>query len=519
MSRICLFSKICPKSALAPTRPPRALHYFSLLPANVHDVASKPHIVHWKTTPGRGIVELKPPLQLLTSQADIFDHDKHHLIATFVDENTSAKTAQSILARNWNKDCTDDVHVVVYEGRKYGRAQQFVSSVKRRLREQFFFDMEREGSLRNINDLSVAEQWKYYRKQKEMEADQLNRILIKVQPDHLLSTNFIGDIGEKKSRKDRTRSSTESTTLDKHKHNKINTYIQTILRSINGNQANAYLVSLREIASRIGADQWYQKGVLVHLLDGCGNGKIHPHYNVYPPTRQEYLDLLCIPDDINPLVQNNDSSVVMDVGCGTGILTAILLHRHHNTKAILTDISPLAVDCARDNLMRLGLMDRVRGIHVTDQLFADAEADLIVCNPPWIPGKNPGESTGNVNWLEKAIYDDANSTMLFNFLRGVSYHMRVNNSAKTGNNHSEAWLIISDLAERLQLRSRDELLQAIDDGGLEVVEVKEAVPTVALRKRVDHILKRRKQEVIFPKIDSARQAEMTYLFRLRRQNR
>mmetsp|Transcript_22933 Transcript_22933/g.45837 ORF Transcript_22933/g.45837 Transcript_22933/m.45837 type:complete len:518 (-) Transcript_22933:149-1702(-) len=516
MSLLCLFSKICSKPTLASTRPSKTSHNFSSLPANVDNIAPKLHIVHWKTTPDRGIVGLKPPLPLLTSQANNLHHNKHHIVATFVDENTPAKNVQSILARNGNEDDVGDVHVVVYEGRKFGRAQQFVSSVRRRLREQFFLEMAKEEMIRNMDDLSVGEQWKYYRKQKEIEADQLNRILIQVQSNHQLSNNFLGETDAKKSKQNRTRWSTKSNTSKGRKSNKIDTYIQTILQRVNGNQIGSYLVPIREISSRIGADQWYEKGVPVHLLDGCGDGKIHPHYNVYPPTRQEYLNLLCVPDDTNPLVQNNNSTVVMDVGCGTGILSAILLHRHKNASAILTDISPLAVDCASDNLTRLGLMDRVRGIHLTDQLLADAEADLIVCNPPWIPGKVANQSVECGNWLEKAIYDDVNSTMLFGFLRGVSRHMRINHSAKTGDRQSESWLIISDLAERLQLRSREELLQTIDDGGLEITEVRKAVPTVAQRKRVEHV-KRRRKEVIFPKVEAARQAEVTYLFRLRRQ--
>lgn len=478
--------------------------------------ASKLHIVHWKTTPDRGIVELKPPLQFLTSQANNRHHNKHHLVATFVDENTPAKNAQSILARNGNEDDVGDVHVVVYEGRKFGRAQQFVSSVRRRLREQFFLDMAKEEMIRNMDDLSVGEQWKYYRKQKEMEADQLNRILIQMQSDHQLSKNFLGKIDSEKCKQSRTKWLTKSNTSKERKINKINTYIQTILRRVYGKQISSYLVPIREISSRIGADQWYEKGVSIHLLDGCGDGKIRPHYNVYPPTRQEYLNLLCVPDDTNPLVQNNNSTIVMDVGCGTGILSAILLHRYKNSTAILTDISPLAVDCASDNLTRLDLIDRVRGIHLTDQLFADAEADLIVCNPPWVPGERTSQSVGSGNWLEKAIYDDADSTMLFGFLRGASGHMRVNYSAKTAGRQSESWLIISNLAEHLQLRKREELLQAIDEGGLEIAEVREAVPTVARRKRVEQV-KRRGKELIFSKVDAARQAEVTYLFRLRRQ--
>ena len=50
--------------------------------------------------------------------------------------------------------------------------------------------------------------------------------------------------------------------------------------------------------------------------------------------------------------------------------------------------------------------------------------------------------------------------MLRTFLAGVLAHL-----APGG----EAWLVLSDLAEHLQLRSREQLLQWIEEGGLQVL--------------------------------------------------
>jgi methylase of polypeptide subunit release factors len=83
--------------------------------------------------------------------------------------------------------------------------------------------------------------------------------------------------------------------------------------------------------------------------------------------------------------------------------------------------------------------------------FPDGPADLIVCNPPWVPGR-PSAS------IERAIFDP-DSEMLRGFLRGLAEHL-----APRG----EGWLILSDFAERLGLRSRDWLLQQIRDAGLAV---------------------------------------------------
>jgi hypothetical protein len=61
--------------------------------------------------------------------------------------------------------------------------------------------------------------------------------------------------------------------------------------------------------------------------------------------------------------------------------------------------------------------------------------------------------------LEQAVYDP-DSRMLKGFLDGLSAHL-----APGG----EGWLILSDFAEHLGLRSRDELLTMIGDAGLEVL--------------------------------------------------
>ena len=61
--------------------------------------------------------------------------------------------------------------------------------------------------------------------------------------------------------------------------------------------------------------------------------------------------------------------------------------------------------------------------------------------------------------LEGAVYDEG-SRMLLGFLKGLASHL-----APVG----EGWLILSDFAEHLGLRSRAELLAAIESAGLKVL--------------------------------------------------
>ena len=92
--------------------------------------------------------------------------------------------------------------------------------------------------------------------------------------------------------------------------------------------------------------------------------------------------------------------------------------------------------------------------------------------------------------------------------------------------NSEVWLILSDLAEHIQLRSREEFLQRVHDGGLEIVETRQAMKknAAALTTSTTKSRKRREkaqseEEILFPNLAEARKAETTFLYRLRRQKR
>lgn len=199
------------------------------------------------------------------------------------------------------------------------------------------------------------------------------------------------------------------------------------------------IVSLRELLGVIGAHEWRKKGVMIAEL----GDKIHPHYGVFSPIRGEYLSLVA--NTILP-----DTSLAFDIGTGTGVLAAILAKRGVQ-KIVATDQDPRALNCARENVQRLGYTNQIDVIQA--DLFPEGKAPLIVCNPPWVPAR-PGSP------IEHAIYDP-DSRMLRGFLAGLSEHLT---------DHGEGWLILSDFAEHLGLRSRDQLLAWIDQAGLKVID-------------------------------------------------
>ncbi|MEY3779327.1 MAG: Ribosomal protein methyltransferase, partial [Pseudomonadota bacterium] len=86
-----------------------------------------------------------------------------------------------------------------------------------------------------------------------------------------------------------------------------------------------------------------------------------------------------------------------------------------------------------------------------------------------------------------------NSAMLKGFLAGLAAHLEP---------QGEGWLILSDLAEHLGLRTRAELEAWISDGGLRVIG---KLDTQATHKKV--------QDESDP-LHAARAAELTSLWRL-----
>ena len=212
-----------------------------------------------------------------------------------------------------------------------------------------------------------------------------------------------------------------------------------------GSVSQSYVVSLRELLGVVSAHEWRKNGLPI-LADENGEPVyVHPHYGVFSPVRGEYIELVCSA----PLPKLLDAeSTAFDIGVGTGVLSIILAMRDVK-KIVATDQDDRALVCAKENIELLNLGSQVEIVKAN--LFPQGRASLIVCNPPWVPAR-PSST------LEHAVYDP-DSQMLKGFLAGLKDHL----SPK-----GEAWLILSDLAEHLGLRTRPELLSWIESAGLVV---------------------------------------------------
>ena len=243
----------------------------------------------------------------------------------------------------------------------------------------------------------------------------------------------------------------------------------------------ARVIALRELQGIVSAYEWRKNGVQIPALQTLGGyDRIHPHYGVFSPVRGEYVDLVA--QAPLPATATQTAAVAWDIGTGTGVLAAVLARRGV-PQVIATDHAARALACAQDNVQRLGVAAQVQLCNV--DVFPPGHADLIVCNPPWLPVRATTS-------LEQAVYDP-DSRMLRGFLAGLAAHLRPG---------GEGWLILSDLAEHLGLRSRADLLAWTEAAGLRVVG------------RLDIRPHHRKAQNASDPLHSARAAEVTSLWRL-----
>ncbi|MDO8634178.1 MAG: methyltransferase [archaeon] len=97
---------------------------------------------------------------------------------------------------------------------------------------------------------------------------------------------------------------------------------------------------------------------------------------VYSPREDSFLLAKALPEF--------SGKTILDIGCGTGVqgITALL---NGAKKAVFADKNPLALECTKKNLEKLGL----RGELVKSDLFENIHEkfDAIIFNPPYVPSE------------------------------------------------------------------------------------------------------------------------------------
>lgn len=204
------------------------------------------------------------------------------------------------------------------------------------------------------------------------------------------------------------------------------------------------VVPLREWMGARGAREWYRTGVEVPAL----KARVHPHYGVFAPIRGEYVELVAEQADAVGMAGQS----AFDIGTGTGVLAFVLAHRGA-ARVVATDADPRAVACAQDNAVRLGLGAVVGVCRVPPHdPFPSGSADILVCNPPWVPAEAPTR-------FDRSVFDPA-GRFLLRFVDGISAHLRPG---------GQAWLVLSDFAEQLGLRPPEFAARAARRAGLVIL--------------------------------------------------
>lgn len=295
----------------------------------------------------------------------------------------------------------------------FQNAKQLLQAIARRI------DKPSKKSAKKIQPTNMKDVFNQHRQTQSQRARTLGMLLLNFNADHSLSLRRAPDVAQ-------------------------------ACKEAYGDVDAPYVISLRELLGVVGAHEWRKKGVKIEALDGRS---MHPHYGVFAPLRAEYCQLVELAS-LPPAWQAD--SIAFDIGAGSGVLAAILIQRGVS-RVIATDQSDRALVCAKENMQRLGYAEQVDIVQA--DLYPEGQADLIVCNPPWVPARPSSP-------LEHAVFDP-DSAMLRGFLQGLAAHLTT---------AGEGWLILSDLAEHLHLRSREQVTEMITTNGLRVLERLDAKP-------------------------------------------
>ena len=126
-----------------------------------------------------------------------------------------------------------------------------------------------------------------------------------------------------------------------------------------------------------GAAQRFEEGTHLPVL----GRRLHPFFGVYLPTRMIHLELFAtwLQAYSGPLDR------VIDVGTGSGVL-GFMVERAGAQEILATDTNPNALESVHREFSRVR-PTATWALRQGDLLCgATAMADLIVCNPPWLPG-------------------------------------------------------------------------------------------------------------------------------------
>lgn len=185
--------------------------------------------------------------------------------------------------------------------------------------------------------------------------------------------------------------------------------------------------------------QWFEKGIQLPVL----RNKIHPYYGTYFPTRFDHLILF---DNWLKRYQGPKKSAI-DVGVGSGALSFQLI-KHGFQKVFATDTNPNAIIGLAEFMGDTKLSRKIELDH--GNLFGkwDKNTELIVFNPPWLPGSH------ELGRIDEAIY--YNENLFPDFFAEASKRL---------NEDGKLLVIFSNLAEITNVAREHPIKKELAEGG------------------------------------------------------
>ena len=96
-------------------------------------------------------------------------------------------------------------------------------------------------------------------------------------------------------------------------------------------------------------------------------------------------DSECLVETAIRLMAGREKPTILDLGVGSGCLITTLLTELPTARGMGIDQSTIALDCARENAERHGISDRCNFVAGDWATGLNAQFDLIIANPPYIP--------------------------------------------------------------------------------------------------------------------------------------
>ena len=158
-----------------------------------------------------------------------------------------------------------------------------------------------------------------------------------------------------------------------------------------------FCLTFPQIQGLNSAWQWYKNGISIPVL----RNKLHPYYGTYFPTRFEHLVLF----DNWLKRYEGPKKTAIDVGVGCGVLSLQLV-LHNFQKVFATDINPNAIIGLKEFM---GTTKLSRKIELDfGHLFGkwEKQTELIVFNPPWLPGNQDVGSIDDAIYYNKTLFPD-----------------------------------------------------------------------------------------------------------------